>query len=49
TAWAASGAGRERPYGMDLGAVAGWARGLAGEVEGGGSVDAAARAPRLRG
>ncbi|MGQ4425325.1 DUF309 domain-containing protein, partial [Streptomyces violaceoruber] len=36
-------------YGMDLGAVAGWARELAGEVEGGGSVDAAARAPRLRG
>ncbi|WP_121710790.1 DUF309 domain-containing protein [Streptomyces sp. E5N91] len=49
TAWAASETGRERPYGMDLGAVAGWARELAGEVEGGGSVDAAARAPRLRG
>jgi hypothetical protein len=48
TEWAAS-AGRERPYGMDLGAVAGWARELAGEVEGGASVDAAARAPRLRG
>ncbi|MET9745798.1 MULTISPECIES: DUF309 domain-containing protein [Streptomyces] len=49
TEWAASGSGRQRPYGMDLGAVAGWARELAGEVEGGGSVDAAARAPRLRG
>ncbi|MFE2456614.1 DUF309 domain-containing protein [Streptomyces sp. NPDC059402] len=49
TAWVASEAGRERPYGMDLGSVAAWARELAGEVEGGGSVDAAARAPRLRG
>ncbi|WP_031043984.1 DUF309 domain-containing protein [Streptomyces sp. NRRL F-5650] len=49
TEWAASGSARERPYGMDLGAVAGWARELAGEVEGGGAVDAAARAPRLRG
>ncbi|WP_079007742.1 DUF309 domain-containing protein [Streptomyces sp. NRRL F-4707] len=49
TEWAASGSGRQRPYGMDLGAVAGWARELAGEVKGGGSVDAAARAPRLRG
>ncbi|MEU8732857.1 MULTISPECIES: DUF309 domain-containing protein [Streptomyces] len=49
TAWAASGSGRQRPYGMDLGAVAGWARELAGEVESGGAVDAAARAPRLRG
>ncbi|MGQ5595651.1 DUF309 domain-containing protein [Streptomyces sp. ESR1.13] len=49
TEWAASGSGRQRPYGMDLGAVAGWARELAGEVGGGGSVDAAARAPRLRG
>ncbi|MFJ6688435.1 DUF309 domain-containing protein [Streptomyces sp. NPDC091294] len=49
TGWATSGSGRERPYGMDLGAVAGWARELAGEVEGGGPVDAAARAPRLRG
>ncbi|AXL92269.1 DUF309 domain-containing protein [Streptomyces sp. CB09001] len=48
TEWAASGDGRERPYGMDLGAVAGWARQLAGDVEGGASVDAAARAPRLR-
>ncbi|CAL9655209.1 DUF309 domain-containing protein [Streptomyces sp. enrichment culture] len=49
TQWAASGSGRARPYGMDLGAVAGWARDLAGEVEAGGSVDAGARAPRLRG
>ena len=49
TAWVASEAGRERPYGMDLGSVAAWARELAGEVEGGGAVNAAARAPRLRG
>ncbi|TDT42787.1 hypothetical protein EV562_101759 [Streptomyces sp. BK208] len=48
TGWAASD-GRARPYGMDLGAVAGWARELAGEVEDGASVDAGARAPRLRG
>ncbi|MET7321441.1 DUF309 domain-containing protein [Streptomyces sp. NPDC005549] len=48
TGWAAS-AGRERPYAMDLGAVARWARELAGEVEGGAAVNAAARAPRLRG
>ncbi|MFI6562476.1 DUF309 domain-containing protein [Streptomyces sp. NPDC050534] len=47
--WAAE-AGRQRPYGMDLVGVAGWARELAGEVEGGGeAVDAGARAPRLRG
>ncbi|WP_327399720.1 DUF309 domain-containing protein [Streptomyces sp. NBC_01288] len=46
----ASRSGRERPYGMDLAGVAAWARGLGGEVErGGGSVDAGARAPRLRG
>ncbi|MGY5628264.1 DUF309 domain-containing protein [Streptomyces sp. UC1A3] len=49
TEWAASGAGRERPYGMDLGGAAEWARALADDVEGGASVDAAARAPRLRG
>ncbi|MEU6293201.1 DUF309 domain-containing protein [Streptomyces sp. NPDC127168] len=49
TEWAASGAGRQRPYGVDLGAVAGWAVELAGDVEGGASVDAGARAPRLRG
>ena len=49
TEWAASDAGRERPYGVDLGAVAGWAVELAGDVEAGASVDAGARAPRLRG
>ncbi|MFC8867137.1 DUF309 domain-containing protein [Streptomyces sp. NPDC057148] len=49
TDWAGSGAGRERPYGLDLRGVAAWARALAGEVEGGASVDAGARAPRLRG
>nr|WP_217167136.1 DUF309 domain-containing protein [Streptomyces sp. AC512_CC834] len=48
TEWGASEAGQERPYGMDLGSVAGWARELAGDVEGGASVDAGARAPRLR-
>ncbi|MEU7405917.1 hypothetical protein AB0B09_32565, partial [Streptomyces sp. NPDC044948] len=46
---AASGAGRQRPYGMALGPVAGWARELADDVEDGVAVDAAARAPRLRG
>lgn len=47
--WAAE-AGRQRPYGMDLAGTAGWARELAGEVEGSGeAVDARARAPRLRG
>ncbi|MEV8540212.1 DUF309 domain-containing protein [Streptomyces sp. NPDC051572] len=46
----ASRSGRERPYGMDLAGVAAWARGLGDDVErGGGSVDAEARAPRLRG
>ncbi|MFG2379131.1 DUF309 domain-containing protein [Streptomyces sp. NPDC048504] len=46
----ASRSGRERPYGMDLAGVAAWARGLGDDVErGGGSVDAGARAPRLRG
>ncbi|MDT0608990.1 DUF309 domain-containing protein [Streptomyces lancefieldiae] len=49
TRWAASAAGRERPYGMDLGGVAGWASELAGDVEGGAVVDAGARAPRLKG
>ncbi|MEU3660440.1 DUF309 domain-containing protein [Streptomyces sp. NPDC032940] len=49
TEWAASGPGRERPYGMDPAAVAGWARALADDVEGGVPVDAGARAPRLRG
>ncbi|MFK0119816.1 DUF309 domain-containing protein [Streptomyces sp. NPDC090994] len=48
-AWAA-GAARRRPYGIDVASVAGWARELAGDVERGGiPVDAAARAPRLRG
>lgn len=46
----ASRSGRERPYGMDLAGVAVWARELGDDVErGGGSVDAEARAPRLRG
>ncbi|WP_217145892.1 DUF309 domain-containing protein [Streptomyces sp. AC627_RSS907] len=49
TRWAASAAGRERPYGMDLDGVAGWASKLAGDVEGGAAVDAGARAPRLKG
>ncbi|MEG8279089.1 DUF309 domain-containing protein [Streptomyces sp. AHA2] len=48
-AWA-SAAGRPRPHGIDVEGVAAWARELAGEVEGEGRcVDAAARAPRLRG
>ncbi|MYR46319.1 DUF309 domain-containing protein [Streptomyces sp. SID5910] len=49
TRWAASEHGRERPYGLELAVVAGWARELAGDVEAGASVDAGARAPRLRG
>ncbi|MDX3528726.1 DUF309 domain-containing protein [Streptomyces sp. ID05-39B] len=41
--------GRWRPYGMDLAALAGWARRLAAEVEeSGAAVDAGAVAPRLR-
>ncbi|MFD9005554.1 DUF309 domain-containing protein [Streptomyces sp. NPDC059582] len=45
----ASGAG-DRPYGMDLAGLTAWARELADEVEAGvRSVDARARAPRLRG
>ncbi|MFJ3670010.1 DUF309 domain-containing protein [Streptomyces sp. NPDC090106] len=45
--WAAD-TGRPEPYGLDLASVAGWARGLAADVEAGGPpVDAAARAPRL--
>ncbi len=41
---------RRRPYGMDLAGLAAWARELAEAVERGGeSVDAARRAPRLRG
>jgi hypothetical protein len=46
--WAST-AGCPRPYGMDLTGLAGWARGLAGDVERDGeAVDAGARAPRLR-
>ncbi|MEW2404804.1 DUF309 domain-containing protein [Streptomyces griseoviridis] len=42
--------GRARPHGMDLGGVTRWARALADHVEATGDVvDAAARAPRLRG
>lgn len=49
TEWAAE-SGRQRPYGMDLVGLVGWARELADDVEGGGqAVDAGARAPRLRG
>jgi hypothetical protein len=45
----ASDTGRNQPYGMDLTGLAGWARGLAEDVERGDvTVDAAARAPRLR-
>ncbi|MEU0117070.1 DUF309 domain-containing protein [Streptomyces bobili] len=41
--------GRWRPYGMDLAALADWARRLAAEVEESGTaVDAGAAAPRLR-
>ena len=46
--WAAD-TGEGRPYGMDLGSLARWARELAAEVEaGGGPVDARERAPLLR-
>ncbi|MGW0880333.1 DUF309 domain-containing protein [Streptomyces sp. NPDC002671] len=46
-AWAAD-SGEGRPYGMDLGGIAGWARELAGRVEqGAGPVDAEAEAPPL--
>ncbi|MFD5583932.1 DUF309 domain-containing protein [Streptomyces sp. NPDC127063] len=46
--WTAA-TGEERPHGMDLGAVVGWARDLASAVESGeGPVDAGERAPRLR-
>ncbi len=49
TEWA-SRTGRGRPYDMDLAELATWARGLAEDVERDGeSVDAGARAPRLRG
>ncbi|MFC9287957.1 DUF309 domain-containing protein [Streptomyces sp. NPDC057052] len=44
----AGGSGRWDPYGMDLAALADWARRLAGEVEESGTaVDARASAPRL--
>ncbi|MET9971196.1 DUF309 domain-containing protein, partial [Streptomyces sp. NPDC006356] len=47
--WAA-GAGRSRPYGMDLAGLVVWARELAGVVEeSGAAVDARERAPRLHG
>ncbi|MFJ8630133.1 DUF309 domain-containing protein [Streptomyces sp. NPDC093568] len=46
----ASGAGEQRPYGMDLAGLVAWARELAGVVEDGGeAVDARGWAPRLRG
>ena len=46
--WAA-GAGRARPYGMDLAGLAAWARELAAAVERtGAAVDAGGHAPRLR-
>ncbi len=48
TAWAAAAPGRGRPCRMDLDRAAGWARELAEDVEGGATVDAEARAPRLR-
>ncbi|MEV5437064.1 DUF309 domain-containing protein [Streptomyces sp. NPDC052682] len=44
----ASGTRRSRPYGIRLVEVAAWARDLAEDVERGGPVDAAVRAPRLR-
>ncbi|KUO19258.1 DUF309 domain-containing protein [Streptomyces dysideae] len=48
--WVASDAGRQRPYGMDLGGLVVWARELAGVVEEGAeTVDAGERTPRLRG
>ncbi|MFJ5779191.1 DUF309 domain-containing protein [Streptomyces sp. NPDC093094] len=47
--WAAL-SGRPNPYGLDLAGTVSWARDLAGSVEADGPpVDAAARAPRLRG
>ncbi|MEV0636187.1 DUF309 domain-containing protein [Streptomyces sp. NPDC050619] len=46
----ASATGRQRPYGMDLTGVTAWALELAAAVEQDGeSIDAGARAPRLRG
>ncbi|MER6244609.1 DUF309 domain-containing protein [Streptomyces griseorubiginosus] len=50
TEWAASGAGLQRPYEMDLAGLARWARALAEEVERTAApVDARTRRPRLRG
>ncbi|MFI9611585.1 DUF309 domain-containing protein [Streptomyces sp. NPDC052023] len=46
--WAAR-TGRKRPYDLDLPGLAQWARALAGDVERGTVVEAAARAPGLRG
>jgi uncharacterized protein len=47
--WAAE-SGRPCPHGLDLAGLATWARGLAAEVEAGGTaVDARERAPRLCG
>ncbi|MER5450394.1 DUF309 domain-containing protein [Streptomyces sp. NPDC002766] len=49
SAWAAD-SRRRQPYGMDLAGLSAWARELADTVErGGAAVDAAERAPRLRG
>lgn len=48
-AWV-SGAGEALPYGIDVAELAAWARDLAQDLERNGrAVDAAARAPRLRG
>jgi hypothetical protein len=48
--WRAHGGGPAAPHGLDLPGLIVWARELAAGVERGGEpVDAAARAPRLRG
>ncbi|MFC8427000.1 DUF309 domain-containing protein [Streptomyces sp. NPDC057253] len=50
TEWAASEAGRQRPYDMDLTGLAQWARHLAEDVERTGTpVDSQVWSPRLRG
>ncbi|ARF76571.1 hypothetical protein B7C62_33035 [Kitasatospora albolonga] len=41
--------GESRPYGIEVGGLIAWARELAGRVETGPTVDAAAEAPRLLG
>ncbi|MCJ0874269.1 DUF309 domain-containing protein [Streptomyces sp. AP-93] len=46
---AGAGAAPGRPYGMDLVGLVSWARELAGRVEAGAVVDAAAEAPHLTG